>query len=95
MHPQIPKGLSLGLGFQFFEHLSLSLNILQISCKFRIRKLEIKKKLVFEYGSILIFFLIFKIDTKNLIFYFILNYLIRNLQEICKKSKLKVKYPKI
>jgi len=41
-----PKGLSLGLGFQFFEYwvLGLGLGILQIFCKFHIRLFKIKKK---------------------------------------------------
>ena len=30
MHPIKPKGLSLGLGFQFFEYLGFGLGILQI-----------------------------------------------------------------
>jgi len=40
MHLKILKGLSLGLSFQILSILvlSLSLSILQISCKFRIRK---------------------------------------------------------
>ena len=39
MHQKKTKGLSLGLGFQFFEYLSLrlGLGILQIFGKFRIR----------------------------------------------------------
>ena len=78
-------GFSIFWGFEFeFEYFA---NLLQISNKITWNK----KKISFEYGSILIFFLIFKIDSKNLIFYFILNYLTRNLQEICKKSKLKLK----
>jgi hypothetical protein len=36
VHPKKTKGLSLGLGFRFFENLGLGLSeILQISCKFR------------------------------------------------------------
>ena len=39
MHPIKPKGLSLGLGFQFVEYLGwgLGLGFFQIFCKFRIR----------------------------------------------------------
>ena len=44
MHPKKPKGLSLGLGFQFFEYLGLGLGISQISCKFQIDNLNIKNK---------------------------------------------------
>jgi len=46
MNPKKPKGLSYGLGFQFFQNLGLS--ILQNSCKFRIKK-NLVFKYVFEY----------------------------------------------
>jgi len=46
-----PKGLSLGLVFQFLDIWVLGLSILQISCKFRIKRFNVQKKiLIFEYG---------------------------------------------
>jgi hypothetical protein len=48
MHPIKPKGLSLGLGFQFFSIRVLSLGILKIFYKFLIRlfkkKIELNKR---------------------------------------------------
>ncbi len=46
-----PKGLSLGLVFQFLDIWVLGLSILQISCKFRIKRFNVQKKiLIFGYG---------------------------------------------
>ncbi len=105
MHPKKPKGLSLGLGFQFVEYLGwgLGLGFFQIFCKFRIRYFKIKKNLIFGYGFEYKFRKTRKkikidtqIHTQKLNFFLYLNYLIRNLQKICKylKPNPKPKYIK-
>jgi len=64
--------------------------ILSINLRLKLIKIEIYTQILSINFD---FFLIFKIDTQihtqKLNFFFILNYLIRNLQEICKILKLK------
>jgi hypothetical protein len=85
MHSKILKGLRLEWVFNILSIwvLSLSLSILQISCKFCKRLFKIKKKIiifwVWIWVSIMIFFLVFKINTqihteKIIFFYFKLSF---------------------
>ncbi len=96
MYPIKPKGLSLDLGFQFFQYLGFGFWV-GVFCKslanFELDNLKYEK-LIFNFWvwiwvSILIFFLVFLIYTqihtqKLKISFSYLNYLIRNLQEIWK-----------
>jgi len=87
MHPKKPKGLSLGLGFQFFEYFGLGLGIYKSLANFELDNLNTKKNLFLgmDLSTNFEFFFSFSkfiIHTQKLNFSLYLNYLIRNLQEI-------------